>query len=139
MSTLAYYSTLVKKESLMDRIHLDAEELASIANDLVCEIKVASVASKNRNIEEALSAIEKAQQLIQIVDAMLGNVKNNTQAYVTSLGQQQEQNVKEEPKQEEQKQTQFATPSAPPVDEKQLANVLDAIKSLKEMKESLVK
>lgn len=128
MSTLAYYSNLVKKESLMDRIHLDAEELATTANDLVCEIKIASVSCKNRNIEEALSSIEKAQQLIQIVDAMLGNIKNNTQAYISSLSQQQEQTAKEEPT--EQKTESASTPD-------KLSNLMEAIKSLKEMQQSI--
>lgn len=134
MSTLAYYSTLIKKESLMDRIHLDTEELASIANDLVCEIKIASVASKNRNIEESLSAFEKAQQLIQIVDAMLGNIKNNTQAYVTSLGQQQEQLKKEDPSEEKNGQNKQNENKA---DVGQINSIMEAIKSLKEMKEQL--
>ena len=131
MSTLAYYSTLVKKESLMDRIHLDAEELASIANDLVCEIKVASVASKNRNIEESLNAIGRAEQLIKIVDAMLGNVKNNTQAYVTALAPVQEQEEKET---EEVKVNQ-ETPTTNAADK--LSNLMEAIKSLKEMQQSI--
>ena len=131
MSTLAYYSTLVKKESLMDRIHLDTEELASIANDLVCEIKVASVASKNRNIEESLNAIGRAEQLIKIVDAMLGNVKNNTQAYVTALAPVQEQEEKET---EEVKVNQ-ETPATNAADK--LSNLMEAIKSLKEMQQSI--
>ena len=46
---LAYYTTLVKKESLLDRLKLDADELAVVANDLVCEIKVAANSCKDKN------------------------------------------------------------------------------------------
>lgn len=127
MSTLAYYSTLVKKETLMDRIHLDAEELASISNDLVCEIKAASVACKNRNIEETLSAIEQSEQLIKVINAMLGNLKNNTQAYVVALTPQQEE-PKEEPVE---KKVETASASD------KLSNLMEAIKSLKEMQQSI--
>lgn len=128
MSTLAYYSTLVKKESLMDRIHLDAEELASIANDVVCEIKIASVASKNKNVEESLLAIDKAEELIKIVNAMLGNIKSNTQAYVSSLTSQQEPEEKEETKQ-------VITDTTDSADK--LSNLMEVIKSLKEMQQSI--
>ena len=131
MSTLAYYSTLVKKESLMDRIHLDAEELASVANNLVCEIKVASASCKNRDIESILNSITQAEESIKIVNAMLNNLKNNTQAYLLSLSSQREETTTQQEPQQEVPQQPTSSP------EEKISNIVDVIKSLKEMQQSL--
>ena len=124
---LAYYTTLVKKESLLDRLKLDADELAVVANDLVCEIKIAANSCKDKNVENLLSSVAQAEDLLKIVSAMLDNMKNNTHAYVASLSPQQEsekqeQNVKQE--------TSSTSPD-------KLASLVDAIKSLKEMQSSI--
>ena len=130
---LAYYSSLVKKEELMERISLDAEQVASLANDLVCDIKTAAAASKGKDIETLLDSLEKAQDLVKIINAMLDNLKNNSVAYVSALipQKQQEQNQEQqEPAKESKKE------SAP---EEQLTTLVETLRSLKEMQESISK
>jgi hypothetical protein len=124
---LAYYTTLVKKESLLDRIKLDADELAVVANDLVCEIKIASNSCKDRNVENLLSSISQAEDLIKVVNAMLDNMKNNTHAYVAALN----------PRQEAKKQEQQDKEEPSEVKSDKLTSLVDAIKSLKEMQSSI--
>ena len=126
---LAYYSSLLKKEELLKRLGEDASALAEIANDLVCEIKTAAVSCKNRDVETILTSISQAENLIKIINAMLENFKNNTNGYVTSLVPQQEKQLKEEEQEEKQAGPQAATDK--------LTNLVDALKSLKEMQSSI--
>ena len=128
---LAYYSSLVKKEEIIERISLDAEQVASIANDLVCDIKTAAAASKGKDIETLLDSIDKAQDLVKIINAMLENLKSNSVAYVNALIPQQAQEQKEEEPTKEQKK-EIDSPE-------QLSTLVETLRSLKEMQQSISK
>ena len=91
MSTLAYYTTLLKKEEILKRLGEDASALAELANDLVCEIKTTAAACKNRDVETIISSTSQAENLVKVVGAMLDNLKGNANAYVSTLIPQQDQ------------------------------------------------
>jgi Sec-independent protein translocase protein TatA len=129
MSTLAYYTTLLKKEEILKRLGEDASVLAEIANDLVCEIKTTAAACKNRDVETIISSTSQAENLVKVVGAMLDNLKGNTNAYVNTLVPQQEQSEQKEATQEKQDASQTAS--------EKLTSLVDALKSLKEMQSSI--
>ena len=129
MSTLAYYTTLLKKEEILKRLGEDASVLAEIANDLVCEIKTTAAACKNRDVETIISSTSQAENLVKVVGAMLDNLKGNANAYVSTLIPQQEQPEQKEVLQEKQDAPQAATDK--------LTSLVDALKSLKEMQSSI--
>jgi Sec-independent protein translocase protein TatA len=129
MSTLAYYTTLLKKEEILKRLGEDASVLAEIANDLVCEIKTTAAACKNRDVETIISSTSQAENLVKVVGAMLDNLKGNTNAYVNTLVPQQEQSEQKEATQEKQDASQAAS--------EKLTSLVDALKSLKEMQSSI--
>jgi len=131
---LAYYRNLVKKEDLLNKLSRDADELSSISNDLVCKIKEFSASCKNRDVEFCLESLEEAEKLNQITTAFLSNLKENFYAYVSSL---QPTNKEEEPKQESKQEEKKEEPTTE--NPQQLNNLLEAIRSLKEMKDSLDK
>ena len=128
---LAYYTSLVKREELVKRLSEDGNDLASLANDLVCELKVFTAACNNRNIESCLEALNKANELVKVLSAMTLNVENNYKSYVSSLLPQESQ---VEQKQEEQKIEEKS-----PVAEKDIPSIFEAIKVLKEIKDSIDK
>ena len=82
---LAYYSTLLKKEEILKRLTDDITNLAEIANEVVCEIKVAGAGGKNRDPETIINSLEQAQKLNKVVSLMINNVKENTVLYINSL------------------------------------------------------
>ena len=131
---LAYYTSLVKREELVKRLSEDGNDLASLANDLVCELKVFTAACNNRNIESCLEALNKANELVKVLSAMTLNVESNYKSYVSSLVPQEErtEQKQEEVKAEEKEPTSTTEPS-------QLVTLLEAVRSLKEMKDSLDK
>lgn len=139
---LAMYSSLIKKEEIMNRVSQDAEELAKIANDLVCELKVVSASSNNKNLEGSMEAIVRAEELSNEVRAMVNNIKVNLNGYTSSLvirSEQQEllkENVetKQEVVEEKQESTQPQMSEA-----SQMSSIFEAIRTLKEMKESIPK
>lgn len=138
---LAMYSSLIKKEEIMNRVSQDAEELATIANDLVCELKMLSASSKNKNLENSLENIMRAEELSNEVRAMVNNIKINLNGYIGSLVQREEtrevlkeqfEEVKNVKPEEQVVQTQINESA-------QMSSIFEAIKTLKEMKESLPK
>jgi hypothetical protein len=130
---LAYYSSLIKKEELMERISLDAEQVASIANDLVCDIKTAAAASKGKDVETLLDSLDKAKDLIKVINAMLDNLKSNSVSYVNALLPQQ---IQEQEQKNEEPVKEIKKESAP---EEQLVTLVETLRSLKEMQESISK
>ena len=123
---LAYYSSLVKREELLSCLLQDGRNLASLSNDLVCKIKEFNAACEQRDIEGALNHIAEADNMNKVVSAILTNLKGNYESYVQSLVPEK----KEEQKQEEKVKTTNAEPE-------QLKTLLETVRSLKEMKDSL--
>lgn len=126
---LAYYTSLVKREEIVKKLSDDGDELASLANDLVCELKVFTSACNNRDVETCLESLSKASELSKVVSAMITNVEGNYKSYVTSLIPQE---TKEEKQEEQIKET-----SEEPKPEQNISSIMEVIKTLKEMKESL--
>lgn len=124
---LAYYRTIVKKEDLLSKLSLDAKELSSVANDLVCKVKEFSVLCDKRDVETASENIKEAEELIKITSAMISNLNDNFNSYLVSLVP--------EKKEEQIKETQNKKEENPETN--QLSSMLEAIRALKEMKESL--
>ena len=122
---LAYYTSIVKRDELLRRILTDAEDLAELANDLICEVKAFSAASVGGTAENAIVALKQADDKSKMVTTMCGNLKSNYEAYLLSLLPQELDNKKEEPKEQE----------VPKPD--QLASVIEAVKTLKEMEEKI--
>ena len=124
---LAYYSSLIKKEQVGNRISRDALEVAEEANDLICDLKTLSVVASDRNIEDSLALIEKLDENVKVVSAMILNLKNNLQGYAESL-------VVKQVTQEEVKQPVTSNNVASAND--QITGLIDAVKALKEMQNS---
>jgi hypothetical protein len=131
---LAYYTSLIKREELVKRLSEDGNDLATLANDLVCELKTFTAACSNGNIESCLDALNKANELVKVISAMTLNVENNYKSYVSSLVPHEE---RVEQKQEEIKEEEKEAPSI--AEPNQLVTLLEAVRSLKEMKDSLDK
>lgn len=135
---LAVYSSLVKKEDLIERIRLDAENLANMTNDLVCELKVVAAACKSKDAETLLSSTEQAENLSRIVGMIATNVRNNSISYINSLIPKLDNNLTTaeqnqtlvEDNSEEKNQNEQQDKADPA----QITSILEAIKSLKEMK-----
>ena len=51
---LTVYSNLIKREEVLSRIGDDIQSLANLLNDITCEIKVASAACKNKDIDHVI-------------------------------------------------------------------------------------
>lgn len=130
---LAMYSSLIKKEEISDRISKDAEDLVSVANDLVCELKMIAAYSKNKNIESSLEHCQSCEKLLNVVDAMFRNLNMNLNSYARSLIPQVEEKSQEIDKEQE-PETKPSEP-VPPVEN--LSALLEAVKTLKEMKNGL--
>lgn len=130
---LAYYTTIVKRADLLSKLSEDSVNVASVANDLVCKLKSFSSSAANKDVEETSLNIKEAEELSKIVSAMVDQLKNNYDGYLNSLvvvdkKQEKETQASEEPSiLQETKQP----------DQTQLSSLLEAIKSLKEMKETL--
>lgn len=139
MSTLAYYSTIVKKEEVLERISEDILNVANIANDLACDLKAANAAAKIKNIEDLLSSLRKCQQLIVVINTMVDNIHNNTITYTQALVPRQQKEEVESIQQEQESQEEEMSENF--VDAKkqgeQLESLVEALKSLKEMQASL--
>lgn len=131
---LAYYTSIVKKEDLLIRLSEDLDSLAELSNELVCEIKVAAVTCKNKNIEDTIEKCRKAEELSKIISAMIKNVSSNLEGYLETLTSSSTQKNNDE-----EKQQQSLDPKEPAQSDNQLGSILEAIKSLKEMKATLDK
>ena len=130
---LAYYTTLVKRSDLLSKLSEDSANISSVANDLVCKLKSFSSLASNRDVEEASLSMKEAEELSKIVSAMVEQLKNNYDGYLNSLAVVEKKAEKEVQVNQE---TSLLQETKQP-DQTQLNSLLDAIKSLKEMKESL--
>lgn len=147
MSTLAYFSSLVKKEDFINRISTDAEESASIANDLVCHLKIFVSSCRNKNLESCFESLEESEKTIKLVNAMLQNIRNNLEGYTSSLlpAKEQEENQNKETKNEKQQEkpslqeNQISEIKNQPPDASQINSLVETLKTLKEMKDSISK
>jgi hypothetical protein len=128
---LAYYTSLVKKEDLVRRLSNDGKELSSMSNDLVCLVKEFVNSCDTRDLENAQKLILEAEELSKVVSTMTSNLKSNYESYLFSLLPQR---TVEEEKETEEKQENVSSQTP---DTKQLTTLLEAMKSLKEMKDSL--
>ena len=128
---LAYYTSLVKREELIKKLTEDGNDLASLANDLVCELKTFVAACNTRNVETCLDSINKASELSKITSAMITNIEANYKSYVSSLIPQVEPT--------EQKQEEQIVEEKSAQTEQDIPSILEAIKALKEIKDSINK
>ena len=130
---LVVYSSILKKDNFLRRFAEDASSASIVANDLTCNLKSLSATSADGKLDWSLQELEQAENNLKELTALLTNLKQNLQGYVGSLVPKQEQN--EEPIQQSEENVSPAVPTVN--DEKQITDILAAIKSLKEMKDSL--
>lgn len=130
---LVVYSSILKKDNFLRRFAEDASSASIVANDLTCNLKSLSVTSADGKLDWSLQELEQAENNLKELTALLNNLKQNLQGYVGSLVPKQEQ-AEEIAQQPEEKVTSI-TPAVN--DERQITDILAAIKSLKEMKDSL--
>ena len=129
---LAYYTSLVKRTELLSKLSEDSAGISSVANDLVCKLKSFSSATSNRDIEESSTIIKETEELSKIVSAMVEQLKNNYDGYLNSLV------AAESPREEVKKQQETTVlQEEKQTDPTQIGSLLEAIKSLREMKDSL--
>ena len=82
---LAVYSTLLKKEDVLPKIGTDIAEIANMANDLTCDLKITANYCKEKNGLVALENLESMKDTINILNAMIQNSVENIKAYVLAL------------------------------------------------------
>jgi len=127
---LAYYTTIVKKEDLVKKLAEDGNNLSSLANDLVCELKSFTISCSDRDVETSLDSINASEQLLKTVMATFNNLKSNYESYVSSLVPKVEQTQQVEAEKEEEKTTK-------PEAEQNITSLMEAVKTLKDLKDSL--
>jgi len=127
---LAYYTTIVRKEDLVKKLTEDGNSISSLANDLVCELKSFTASCSNRDVETSLERIALAEQLLKTVTATFSNLKSNYESYVSSLAPRTEQTEQEGEKNVEEKVTK-------PESEQNITSLMEAVKTLKDLKDSL--
>lgn len=126
---LVMYSTVLRKRDFLKRFSEDAAKTASLANDLTCSLKTLAVISGEERLDSSLDEVKELENSLNHLNAMVNNLKENLQGYVNSLATNSS-TEKEEQKTE-------VSPAPPFEDPKQITDVLAAIKSLKELKDSL--
>lgn len=137
---LAVYSSLIQKDEIMNRIAKDAEDLVVLANDLVCELKILSAKSKNKNLEDSIHSVQTAEELVSKIKPMVINLRNNINGYASSLVShpQSEESSQESEKAMPETSMEDEKGSVPnPADPNQLNTILEAVKALKEMRSNL--
>ena len=124
---LVLYSTVLRKQDFLKRLSEDATKAATVANDLTCSLKTLAVISAEERLDSSLEQLRESESSLNDLGAMINNLKENLQGYINSLatGNQTEKETKE------------VAQSSMPEDPKQLSDVLSAIKSLKELRDSL--
>lgn len=125
---LVMYSTVLRKRDFLKRFSEDATKTASLANDLTCSLKTLAVISGEERLDSSLDEIKELEISLNHLNAMVNNLKENLQGYVNSLA------TNSSNKEEQKTETSVALPAEDP---KQITDVLAAIKSLKELKDSL--
>jgi cell shape-determining protein MreC len=127
---LAYYTTIVKKEDLVKKLAEDGNNLSSLVNDLVCELKSFTISCSDRDVETSLERIAVSEQLLKTVTATFNNLKSNYESYVSSLVPRTEQVEQAEEKIPEEKVNKQES-------EQDIASLMEAVKTLKDLKDSL--
>jgi cell shape-determining protein MreC len=127
---LAYYTSIVKKEDLVKKLAEDGSNLSSLVNDLVCELKSFTITCSDRDVETSLERIAASEQLLKTVIATFNNLKSNYESYVSSLVPKIEQTEQAEEKIPEEKVVK-------PESEQDIASLMEAVKTLKDLKDSL--
>jgi len=130
---LAYYTTVIKKEEILDKIADDGRNLSTLVNDLACLLKEFKASCELRDVETSQKLLSESEDSLKTIVPILANIRSNFDSYLVSLIPNKE-DVKQEQKTEEQDKQQIQTQ-----DPNQLATLLETIKSLKEMKDSLGK
>jgi len=127
---LAYYTSIVKKEDLVKKLAEDGNNLSTLVNDLVCELKSFTISCSDRDVETSLERIAASEQLLKTVIATFNNLKSNYESYVSSLVPKIEQTEQAEEKIPEEK-------VAKPESEQDIASLMEAVRTLKDLKDSL--
>jgi hypothetical protein len=127
---LAYYTSIVKKEDLVKKLAEDGNNLSTLVNDLVCELKSFTISCSDRDVETSLERIAASEQLLKTVIATFNNLKSNYESYVSSLVPKIEQTEQAEEKIPEEKVVK-------PESEQDIASLMEAVKTLKDLKDSL--
>ena len=128
---LAYYSTIIKKEEIMNRISLDAAQLTTAINDMICNAKTLTVISKEKNIEDSLEIGNQMDEQLKVVNAMISNIRSNLESYAKSLLPEVLEKTKEEMQQAQE-------PEKPKqVGPDQITTLVESLKTLKAMQESM--
>lgn len=127
---LVVYSSVLRRENFLRRYAEDCHSASMVANDLTCNLKSLSMMSSEGKLDLSLQEIEQAEKNLKEVSALLSNLRENLQGYVGSLVPK----VNEPETEEENKQEKLQADSS---NDKQITDILSAIKSLKEMKDSL--
>lgn len=130
---LAYYTTVIKREEILDKIGEDGRNLSTLVNDLACSLKEFKASCEIRDVESSQKLLLESEDLLKTIVPILTNIRSNFDSYLVSLVPNK-QEVKQEEKVEEETKQQPQT-----TDPNQLSTLLETIRSLKEMKESLGK
>jgi hypothetical protein len=133
---LAMYSSVLKKEKFMQRLSEDAVESSSVANDLTCDLKSLAVNSSEGRLDVCLEQVKSAEDNLKILNALVNNLRQNLEGYVSTLVPTEQKENKQEQEEEKQEARQPAV-MGPAPDEKQLSDIMNMIKTLKELKESI--
>ena len=130
---LAYYTTVIKREEILDKIADDGRNLSTLVNDLACFLKEFKASCESRDVETSQKLLFESEDLLKTIVPILANIRSNFDSYLISLVPVKQETKQEEKVEEENKQqTQVTDPN-------QLSTLLETIRSLKEMKESLGK
>lgn len=130
------YSSVLKKEKFMQRLSEDAVESSSVANDLTCDLKSLAVNSSEGRLDVCLEQVKSAEDNLKILNALVNNLRQNLEGYVSTLVPAEQKENKQEQEEEKQEAKQPAVLGTAP-DEKQLSDIMNMIKTLKELKESI--
>ena len=135
---LVVYSSVLKRDNFLRRFSEDVSSAAVVANDLTCNLKSVCATSSEGKLDWSLQELDQAEKNLKELTALVNNLKQNLRGYVGSLVPREEEEKQEQIQdsqlQVEEKESQ-QRPQAP--DQKNISEILSAIKSLKEMKESL--
>lgn len=82
---LAYYSSLIKKECIRDRIEDEAIDASGDAQEISSSLNSVSHACDCGDLERALDMLKLAEEQTKELHAMIVNLQGNLQSYVNSL------------------------------------------------------
>lgn len=135
---LAMYSSVLKKDKFLKRFSDDSVEAASIANELVCDLKSLSVNSAEGKLDTSMEYLKNIENNLKIIEALTDNLKQNMNGYISSLIVQEQKEEVELPEQESVKREpeKVLQPNLN-MDTRQVSDIMNAVKALKEMRDSI--